>query len=112
MKRSDIFTLVLIAGVGTLVAFLACNAIMGDPNKASVSFTGLNRVIASDLAEPNPEMFNSYAINPTVEVYVGDCEDIDRNGILDAAELIICGRMQPEEEPTTEGAEKQAAEEE
>ena len=29
MKQSDIFTLVLIAGIGTLAAFLACNAIMG-----------------------------------------------------------------------------------
>ncbi len=112
MKQSDIFTLVLIAGIGTLAAFFACNAILGDPNKASTSFTTLNKVISSELAQPDPEVFNSYAINPTVEVYVGDCEDIDRNGILDAAELIVCGRMAPEEDATTEGAEEQAAEEE
>lgn len=112
MKRSDVFTLVLIAGIGTLAAFLACNAIMGDPNEASVSFMAPKEVIGSGLADPDPEVFNSYAINPTVEVYVGDCEDIDRNGILDTAELIVCGRVQPEEELTTEGAEERAAEEE
>lgn len=112
MKQSDIFTLVLIAGIGTLAAFLTCNAIMGDPNKASVQFTALSKVIESDLSSPDPEVFNSYAINPTVEVYVGDCEDIDRNGILDTAELIVCGKVQPEEEPTDESAEENTAEEE
>ena len=107
MKQSDIFTLVLIAGIGTLAAFLAWNAIMGDPNKASVKFKALTGVIESSLAEPDPEVFNSYAINPTVEVYVGDCEDIVRNGILDAAELIVCGKLAPEREPTVEAAEEQ-----
>lgn len=112
MKQSDIFSLVLIAGIGTLAAFLICNAIMGDPDKASVEFKALSHVVKSELAEPDPEVFNSYAINPTVEVYVGECEDIDRNGILDTAELIVCGKAQPEEDATDEAAEEQAAEEE
>ncbi len=51
------------------------------------------------LQAPDPEIFNAGAINPTIEVYVGDCEDIDQNGILDMAELIACGRKEaPEEE--------------
>lgn len=99
MKRSDIYSLILIAGVGTLAAFLACNALLGDPNKASVEFTTVSTVLTSDLAEPNEEIFNGTAINPTIEVYVGDCEDIDQNGMLDKAELIACGREQaPDEE--------------
>ena len=104
MKRSDIFTLILIAGIGTLAAFFVCNAILGDPDKASVSFTALRDVVSSSLDQPDPEIFNSYAINPTVEVYVGDCEDIDRNGILDTAELIVCGKAAPESLPTGEDA--------
>ena len=92
MKQSDIFTLILIAGIGTLAAFFLCNAIMGDPNLATAEFKALTNEISSELVAPDPEIFNGSAINPTVEVYVGDCEDIDQNGILDMAELIACGR--------------------
>ncbi len=92
MKQSDIFSLILIAGIGTLAAFFTCNAIMGNPDEAQVKFTTVSEVIKSELAEPDPEIFNAYAINPTIEVYVGDCEDIDKNGFLDMAELIACGR--------------------
>lgn len=99
MKRSDIYSLVLIAGIGTLASFLACNAILGDPNEAKVEFTTVREVLTSELASPDEEIFNSTAINPTIEVYVGDCEDIDQNGMLDKAELIACGREQaPEDE--------------
>ncbi len=92
MKQSDIFTLILIAGIGTLAAFFLCNAIMGDPDDAKVEFKKLSSVISADLATPDAEIFNSSAINPTIEVYVGDCEDIDHNGLLDRFELIACGK--------------------
>lgn len=98
MKRSDVYSLILIAGIGTLAAFLACNAILGDPGEAKVEFKTVGEVITSELAEPNEEIFNSTAINPTIEVYVGDCEDIDQNGMLDKAELIACGREQASED--------------
>lgn len=105
MKRSDIYSLILIAGIGTLAAFLACNALLGDPNEAKVEFKTVSTVLTSDLAEPNEEIFNGTAINPTIEVYVGDCEDIDQNGMLDKAELIACGREQaPDDEDGEEGA--------
>lgn len=92
MKQSDIFTLVLIAGIGTLAAFFLCNAIMGDPDLATTNFKTLTHVIDNKLVSPDPEIFNGSAINPTIEVYVGDCEDIDQNGLLDMAELVACGR--------------------
>lgn len=92
MKQSDVFALILIAGIGTLVAFFACNAILGDPDESTVEYKTVSSVIKSNLANPDPDVFNSLAINPTIEVYVGNCEDIDQNGILDMAELIACGR--------------------
>ena len=92
MKQSDIFTLVLIAGIGTLAAFFLCNAIMGDPDLATTEFKTLSSVIDNKLVAPDPEIFNGNAINPTIEVYVGSCEDIDQNGLLDMAELVACGR--------------------
>ncbi len=90
MKQSDIFTLILIAGIGTLSAFFVCQMLMGDPNDASVKFKTVNRAVSSALIEPDPEVFNSSAINPTVEVFVGGCEDINHNGLLDDFELEAC----------------------
>lgn len=111
MKQSDIFSLILVASVGTLVAFFACRAIMGDPNQAQTSFMTVNKVISANLAQPDPEVFNSTAINPTIEVYVGDCEDIDQNGILDQAELIACGRDKDEANKPEDGEETPEEEE-
>ena len=108
MKQSDIFSLILVAGIGVLASFFICNAIMGDPDEAKTEFTKLSKVISEKLQAPDPEIFNAGAINPTIEVYVGDCEDIDQNGILDMAELIACGREEaPEEEGEGEKGEEE-----
>lgn len=90
MKQSDIFSIILVASVGTLAAFFICQSIMGNPDEASTKFKALNEVISQKLISPDPEVFNSTAINPTVEVYVGECEDVDQNGILDETELKAC----------------------
>lgn len=100
MRQSDVFTLILIAGIGTLAAFFACNSLLGNPDEASVKFKTVTRVIDSELVEPDLEVFNSTAINPTVEVFVGNCEDIDQNGILDETELKACTRTEEEENDT------------
>lgn len=91
MKQSDIFTVIIVATVGTVAAAILCNLLLGDPNAKSVTFKTIT-VIEASLAEPDPEVFNPEAVNPTVEVYVGDCVDQDQNGTLDEAELTACGR--------------------
>lgn len=91
MKQSDIFTLILIAGIGTLAAFFLSNAILGDPDLATTEYKTLSNVIEKKLVQPDPEIFNGLAVNPTVEVYVGNCVDMDQNGFLDMAELVACG---------------------
>ena len=103
MKQSDIFTIVIIALVGTLAAFFGVSSFLGDPDKASAEVKVVQPVSAS-LTEPDSELFNPDAINPTVEVYVGECEDIDHNGILSQAELIQCNgaNENSEEEPVSE----------
>lgn len=94
MKQSDIFTLILVAGIGVLASYFLCNMLLGDPDEAKVEFKTVSSVISSSVANPDPEIFNIHAINPTVEVYVGQCEDIDQNGMLDVAELAACGRAE------------------
>lgn len=92
MKQSDIFTVLLVATIGIIASFFLVNTILGDPNEKSVTFKKIE-VVDAGLAVPDPEVFNAEAINPTVEVFVGDCVDRDQNGVLDEAELIACGRV-------------------
>lgn len=92
MRQSDIFTIMAVATVGIVASFFLVKMILGDPNEKSVTFKKIE-VVEAGLAVPDPEVFNAEAINPTVEVYVGDCVDRDQNGELDEAELIACGRV-------------------
>ena len=92
MKKSDIITIFMVAAVGMLVSFFVVNALLGNPDDAYESYKTIE-VIDAGLAEPDPEVFNSNAINPTIEVYVGDCEDVDQDGLLSQAELVACGRV-------------------
>lgn len=105
MRRSDIFTVTFIASVGVLLTFIACSFLLGDPDTRYLKHKTIGKITA-DLTSPDPEVFNVDAINPTVEVYVGSCEDVDRNGILDRAELVACGRATPETAAEEEKKEK------
>lgn len=93
MKQSDIILVAIIAIIGTGVAAWACTTFLGDPDKASVDFTTIGE-ISSELGQPDPDIFNINAINPTVEVYVGSCVDEDRDGVLSDAELAACNEVQ------------------
>lgn len=90
MKQSDVITIILISTIGMLAAYFAGNAILGDPNMESVTYKVVDPIISSELMEPDPELFNEDAINPTVEVTVGTCEDANGNGILDPEERMKC----------------------
>lgn len=107
MRRSDIFTVTFVASVGVLLTFIAYSFLLGDPDTRYLKHKTIGKITA-DLTSPDPEVFNVDAINPTVEVYVGSCEDVDRNGILDRAELVACGRATPETAAEEEKKEKDA----
>ena len=107
MRRSDIFTVTFVASVGVLLTFIACSFLLGDPDTRYLKHKTIGKITA-DLTSPDPEVFNVDAINPTVEVYVGSCEDVDRNGIMDRAELVACGRATPETAAEEEKKEKDA----
>lgn len=110
MKQSDIFTIIIIASIGMVGAFFASNAILGNPDDLVLKHKNISP-ISTEVVEPDPETFNPEAINPTVEVYVGQCEDVDQNGILDRAELVACGKASPEEVKTEQKAENEKKEE-
>lgn len=71
MKKSDIAMIILIASISVLVAYFVAKAIIGDVQNESVQVKTADP-ITTEIAEPDPTVFNSNAINPTVEVIIGD----------------------------------------
>ena len=90
MKVNDIITIAFISIIGAALSIFAVNSLLGDIDEKSVSFN-VPMTITTALAEPDAEIYNLEAINPTVEVYVGNCKDDDHDGILSEAELEECG---------------------
>ena len=95
MKTSEWLGMVAIAIVGAAVSVWLTNLILGDPDKASVSFSYMN-VISSEVNEPDVDIFNVNAINPTIDVYVGSCVDQDGDGIINSAEQRACNELKEE----------------
>ncbi len=56
--------------IGALIAFFVTNIFIGDIEPVDVKTIDSN--ISTGLSEPDAEVFNYKAINPTVEVYVGN----------------------------------------
>ena len=90
MKTSDYISIFTIAIAGTILAYFLMNYFLGDPVEKTVSFEYLEAV-SGDLVTPDSEVFNAGAINPTVEVFVGSCEDINHDGVIDEGEKVECG---------------------
>lgn len=72
MKNTDIALVVMIALVSTVISYFLGNALLGDPNERVTTVDYMD-VIGSNVDEPDVETFNVDALNPTVEVYVGNC---------------------------------------
>lgn len=71
MKKTDIAMIILIAGIGILIAyFIAVNIPFLKPAEEGVEVQTVPR-ITSEVTEPSEAVFNEDAINPTVEVIVG-----------------------------------------
>jgi len=70
MKKSDIAMIILIAAVSMMLAYFAAQTILGNVQNESVQVKTIDR-ISTEVTEPDPSVFNSNAINPTVEVIIG-----------------------------------------
>ncbi len=76
--KSDLITAIVAAILSATVAYFICGMFL--PGLEDVSFPTLEGENDYTLSEPNVDVFNYRAINPTVEVYVGDCTEYDANG--------------------------------
>jgi hypothetical protein len=71
MKKSDVAMIILIASISILVAYFVAKAVVGDVQNESVKVKTADK-ITTKVEEPDKTVFNSDAINPTVEVIIGD----------------------------------------
>ena len=72
MKNTDIALIILIASISVVASYLLGNAILGNPSDRVESVSYMEP-IGSSIERPDVETFNAKALNPTVEVYVGNC---------------------------------------
>jgi hypothetical protein len=70
MKKSDIAMVILIASISVMVAYFVANAVIGNVSSQSVQVKTADPITAN-VAQPDPAIFNSNAINPTVQVIIG-----------------------------------------
>jgi hypothetical protein len=71
--KTNLVTSIGIGVVGAVLGFFICNLLLGPIEQ--VSFKSIESDVSADLAEPNVDVFNYKALNPTVEVFVGNCEN-------------------------------------
>lgn len=76
--KADLATSIAIAVFGALIAYFCCNFFIG--KLEDFSFKTIDSASSSELANPDPEVFNYKALNPTVETYVGNCSEYDAYG--------------------------------
>lgn len=70
MKKSDIAILVLIIGVSLLIAFLVGNALLGGHVAQPVKVETADP-ISADVVQPDKTVFNENALNPSVQIQIG-----------------------------------------
>ena len=73
MKRTDIAMIIVIASVSVLVSYLVANTLLGSTKNEAVTVKTID-AITDEVDEPDERVFNKDAINPTVEVYIGEGE--------------------------------------
>lgn len=71
MKKSDIALLILVVSVSIAVSFFIGQALLGKSIAKSVDVETAEP-ISADIVEPSASIFNKEALNPTVQVKIGD----------------------------------------
>lgn len=107
MKRSQVMTIIFTSIFSLIGSYYGVKAVLGDPENKKETITQPVE-ISSDLAMPDPEIFNLGAVNPTIEVYIGSCVDINQNGILEPTEKLECATPENAKNINKKNASKRA----
>ena len=76
--KKDLVTVIIAAVVGFVAAYFMVNLFY--PALEQVQIKTLGETVDSSVAMPSEDVFNFRSINPTVEVYVGQCKEYNANG--------------------------------
>lgn len=69
MKKTDIAMIILIATVSVVVSFFVVRNVFNNASSEQVKVKTIE-AISSDVQAPDEKVFNSNAINPSVEVQI------------------------------------------
>ena len=76
--KTDLATTIIVAIIGFIGGYFLCNLIIPQPE--DVKFQTINSNFSYSFTEPDEEIFNYRALNPTVEVFVGNCNSYNEYG--------------------------------
>ena len=76
MKNTDIALVILIAAVSIGLSYWLGNLLLGDPSDDTYQISYVEGVSA-EIMQPDIETFNPSGINPTVEVIIGTCKEVE-----------------------------------
>lgn len=71
MKKNDIAVIILIVSVSLVVSYFIAKAIIGEPQSQSAK-AEVVEAISAELTKPTSTIFNKDAINPTVNIEIGN----------------------------------------
>lgn len=71
MKKTDIALLILVVALSGLITYFIANALMGSSKQLSATVTVVEP-ITPDIELPRSSVFNASAINPGVQIRIGD----------------------------------------
>ncbi len=69
MKKTDIAMLILIASVSVIIAFFVAKTFFGDVTTGTAKVYTID-LIDPTIIQPSPDIFNTSAINPAVQVTI------------------------------------------
>lgn len=76
--KSEIMLASIVAIIGVISAYLVCNLFVGDSDLVKVK--KINGDISTEISVPDSEIFNYRALNPTVDIFIGTCTELDETG--------------------------------
>ena len=71
MKKTDIAMIVLIVGFSVLISYLVINSLAQGGFSEQTYEVKTTEPISNEYVKPSSEIFNKDAINPTVQVNIG-----------------------------------------
>lgn len=76
--KKDLASSIGLAIIGTIIAYFLCNMLVKQTWPINdFSLKKVDASVSTELVDPDPELFNYKALNPTVEVYVGNCSEFN-----------------------------------